>query len=194
MPKPMPKAMTKKVTPEVTASKALSLFALPGDGSIKTRRVAVMVADGCDRASVTSIAERLTAEGAVPRFVSATLGAVKPASGADIEVDISIEAGPSVLYDALVLPGGAGAVRALSLDGQALEFIKDQYRHCKPILAFDDGANLLAACGIPVDAPDTGIVTGKTGGQDSSRKTADQFIAAMAKHRHFGRESNPPRV
>jgi catalase len=194
MPKAMPKAMTKKVTPEVSSSKALSLFARPGDGSIKARRVAVMIADGCDRKSATSIADRLTSEGAVPRFIAATLGAVKPASGADIEVDISIEAGPSVLYDSLVLPGGAGAVRALSLDGQALEFIKDQYRHCKPILAFDDGANLLAACGIPVDAPDTGIVTGKTGGQDSSRKTADQFIAAMAKHRHFGRESNPPRV
>ncbi len=35
----MPKVLTRDVTPEVTASPALSLFARPGDGSIRTRRV-----------------------------------------------------------------------------------------------------------------------------------------------------------
>ena len=48
MPAPMPKVMTRKVTPEVSVSPALSLFARPGDGSIRTRRVAILVADGCD--------------------------------------------------------------------------------------------------------------------------------------------------
>ena len=36
------------LTPEVTTSPALSLFARPGDGSIRARRVAILVADGCD--------------------------------------------------------------------------------------------------------------------------------------------------
>ena len=48
MPAPMPKVLTRDVTPEVTVSPALSLFARPGDGSIRTRRVAILVADGCD--------------------------------------------------------------------------------------------------------------------------------------------------
>ena len=52
-----------------------------------------------------------TAEGAVPRFVSTTLGSVEPISGEAIEVDVSLEAAPSVLYDAMVLPDGADAVR-----------------------------------------------------------------------------------
>ena len=106
MPAPMPKVMTRDVTPEVSVSPALSLFARPGDGSIRTRRVAILVADGCDGESLVALADRLTSEGAVPRFVSTTLGAVQPADGDAIEVDVSLEAAPAVLYDALVLPDG----------------------------------------------------------------------------------------
>ena len=52
LPAPMPKVLTRDVTPEVTASPALSLFARPGDGSIRTRRVAILVADGVDGAAL----------------------------------------------------------------------------------------------------------------------------------------------
>ena len=69
MPEPMPKVRPKDVKPEVSASPALSLFARPGDGGIRSRRVAILVADGCDGAPLVALAERLTAEGAVPRFV-----------------------------------------------------------------------------------------------------------------------------
>ena len=116
MPAPMPKVLTRDVTPEVSVSPALSLFARPGDGSIRTRRVAILVADGCDGEALVALADRLTSEGAVPRFVSTTLGSVQPADGDAIEVDVSLEAAPAVLYDALVLPDGAEADR----------------RHCAP--------------------------------------------------------------
>ena len=104
------------------------------------------MADGCDGDALVALADRLTDEGAVPRFVSTTLGSVQPASGDAIEVDVSLEAAPAVLYDALVLPDGADAVSALRADGRTLEFIKDQYRHCKPILAL--GASDAAARGV----------------------------------------------
>ena len=42
---PMPKVLPTDVTPEVEASPALSLFARPGDGGIRARRVAILVAD-----------------------------------------------------------------------------------------------------------------------------------------------------
>ena len=189
MPSPMPKVMTREITPEVAASPALSLFARPGDGSIRARRVAIVVADGCDGAPLVALANRLTAEGAVPRFVSTTLGAVEPTSGDAIEVDVSLEAAPSVLYDAMVLPDGADAVRQLQADGRTLEFIKDQYRHCKPLLAFGAGAQLLTACGIETDTSDTGLIIAA-----DATDAADAFVAAMAKHRHFVRETDPPRV
>jgi catalase len=192
MPPPMPK-VGRDVTPEVSASPALSLFARPGDGSIRTRRIAIIVADGCDGAAVTALADRLTDEGAVPRFVSTKLGSVQPASGDAIEVDVSLEAAPAVLYDALVLPDGAEAVDALRADGRAVEFVKDQYRHCKPILVLGASSDLIAACGIdpvlPNGRPDPGLIVATGDGA-----AADDFIAAVAKHRHFARETDPPRV
>jgi catalase len=192
LPAPMPKVLTKDITPEVSVSPALSLFARPGDGSIRTRRVAIVVADGCDGDAV-AIADRLTDEGAVPRFVSTTLGAVQPVTGDEIEIDVSLEAAPAVLYDALVLPNGADAVTTLRGDGRTLEFIKDQYRHCKPILALGESDQLLEACGIkttlPNGDPDTGVLLAS-----DAASVIDDFVAAMAKHRHFVRETDPPRV
>jgi catalase len=90
----------------------------------------------------------------------------------------------------LVLPQGADAVRRLEEDGRTLEFIKDQYRHCKPLLAFGDGAKLLAACGIETNGSDTGLIVAASEATD----VADAFVAAIAKHRHFTRETDPPRV
>src|SRR6185295_12497488 len=59
MPAPMPKVMTREVAPEVAVSPALSLFARPGDGNIRTRRVAILVADGCAGAPLVALADRL---------------------------------------------------------------------------------------------------------------------------------------
>ena len=194
MPTPMPKAMTRDITTEVAESPALSLTARPGDGSIRTRRIAVLVADGCDGAPLIALADRLTDEGAVPRFVSAALGTVQSASGDEIEVDISLEAAPAVLYDGVVLPSGAAAIDRLRTDGRTLEFIKDQYRHCKPILALGDGEQLLKACRIapalPGGEPDPGLILAAPGATTAT----DDFISALAKHRHFARETDPPRV
>jgi catalase len=192
LPPPMPKALAVEVKPEVKASAALSLFARPGDGSIRTRKVAFLIADGCDGAAVRALADRLAAEGAVPRFLGPRIGAVEPQSGDTIDADASIETTPAVLYDAVVLPDGDAAVKTLAANGQALEFIKDQYRHCKTILAFGSAAALLEAAGIPPRLPDgtadPGLIVAKNGaGQDA-------FIAALAKHRHFARETDPPRV
>jgi catalase len=82
----------------------------------------------------------------------------------------------------------------LAADGRALEFLKDQYRHCKPILALGAGAALLSNAGIPQSLPtgkkDPGLVA-RSGDLDS---TANAFIAALARHRHFERESDPPVV
>ena len=80
LPAPMPKVQPDDITPEVLASPALSLFARPGDGSISARRVALLVADGCHAQELKALADRLTAEGAVPRFVGPMLGPVAGAA------------------------------------------------------------------------------------------------------------------
>ena len=155
--------------------------------------MAILVADGCDGKPLVALADRLTSEGAVPRFVSTTLGEVQPSAGDAIEVDVSLEAAPAVVYDALVLPDGTKAIDALRADGRTLEFIKDQYRHCKPILAVGASERLLMDCGIdtalPNGQPDPGVIA-----TAAASTASDGFIAAIAKHRHFAREADPPRV
>src|SRR5687767_1750673 len=69
VPPPLPKAIAKPRKPEVAASPALSLFARPGDGSIRTRRIAILVADGVAGASVEKIHSGLVQACAVPRLV-----------------------------------------------------------------------------------------------------------------------------
>ena len=74
VPAAQPRVLENPPTPEVTTSPALSLMARPGDGSVKTRRVALLVADGIDGASLRAVHAALAAAGAVPRFVGARLG------------------------------------------------------------------------------------------------------------------------
>ena len=175
-------------------SPALSLFARPGDGSIRTRRVAILVADGCDGDALVALADRLTSEGAVPRFVSTTLGAVQPADGDAIEVDVSLEAAPAVLYDAVVLPDGDEADRAhfAPMDGPS-----NSSRTSTAIASrssrWAPGEQLLEACGIDAAAARRTAGSG-TDHRIGRERRADDFVAAIAKHRHFARETDPPRV
>ena len=56
-------------------------MALPGDGGIATRKVAVLVADGVDAASVAGIQAALTKEGAVTRLLGGRLGTFRGFDG-----------------------------------------------------------------------------------------------------------------
>jgi catalase len=195
MPSPMPKVLEEDVTPEVSESGALSLFARPGDGTIRARRVAILVANGVDGDTLRALAERLMAAGAVPRFVASRLGEAESLTGAPIEVDVTMEAMPAVLFDGLVLPDGADAVQRLALDARTLEFLKDQYRHCKPILVLGAATDLLDKANIPYALPsghpDPGLVLA---GADNRESVAETFMTALARHRHFERETDPPLV
>jgi catalase len=195
LPDPLPKALKRSPKPELAASAPLSLFARPGTEGIKTRRVAILVADGTDTEAAASLHMALASEGAIPRYVGIKLGQVAGQKGRTLEVEISMEASPSVLWDALIVPGGAEAADALAASGQALEFVKDQYRHCKPILLLGAAESLLEASGIaPLlsdEAPDSGLLI-LDDGADAEAATA--FIGALSQHRHFARETDPPRI
>ncbi len=194
VPKAMPRALKRPPEAEVDVSPALSLFALPGDGSIKTRKIAIFVADGVDGAGARALHAGLTAQGAVPRYVGARLGTVTTDDG-DLEVEVTFETTPSVLYDAVAVLDGKKAVTILRNVGQAGEFLKDQYRHAKPILALGAGADLVENAGIPAVLPsgkaDPGMLVGR---HATAAKALPEFIKAIARHRHHEREMDPPAV
>jgi len=186
------------VRPVYAPSPALSLTAYPGDGSIRTRRIAILTTDGVDVAALSRICDVLLQQGAVPRVLAPTLGAVKGAGGKPAggwQADITIEAAPSALYDALIIAPGEASTTSLCENGLAVEFVKDQYRHCKPILVIDTGADLLDRAGLPAVLP--------TGDADFSliNVSADQldeglaqFIQAVGGPRELDRETDPPVV
>ncbi|MEP6783162.1 MAG: catalase, partial [Acidobacteriota bacterium] len=190
LPDPMPKVAVKPAKPELTKSKSLSLLARPGKVGIQARRIAILVADGLNGNELESIAERLRAEGAVPVFIAPKLGAIKVATGDPIQADASIEVAPSVLFDAAIV-ADAGAI--LSKDARFVEFVRDQYRHCKAILLVGSGADVLMAAGAKrvVDRGDTGLLRAAA---NKASATLEAFIAAVSAHRHFARESDPPAV
>jgi catalase len=186
LPEPMPRATDSPGTPEIEESAALSLMARPGDGGIATRKVAVMIGDGVDSASIDVIQAALTKAGAVTRFLGVRLGTVTGADGSSIEADATLENSPAVLFDGLVLPDG---LESLAKVGQAVEFVKDQFRHCKTIAVLGASSALLEKAGIAMDKPDPGLILA-----DSSASAAKMFMTALAQHRHVQRDQDPPSV
>jgi catalase len=193
LPDPLPRVLERPAKPEVTKSPALSLTARPGEAGVRTRRIAILVANGVEGESLKSLHAALTSAGAVPRFVGPRLGTYATKSGGSIEVDASMENSAPVLFDALILPDGAAGVKALAADGHTMEFVTNQYRHCKTILALGASSALLEKAGIsaaPDDQRDSGLLMMKSG----DKNAAKAFMAAVAKHRHPERESDPPMV
>jgi catalase len=192
VPDAMPRAIADPEPPEVTVSPALSLMALPGERGIRTRQIAVLVEDGVHHASLDALYGALVDEGAVVHFVGPRVGMFVGDSGEGIEAGKSMENSPAVLFDALLLPDGSEAVQALADNAHTMEFIKEQFRHCKTILALGAGRELLEMAGIESamdEAP--GILMAE--GADAAG-IASAFIDSIAVHRHTSRDSDPPRL
>ena len=195
LPQAMPRAIKRTPKPEIRVSKALSLLALPGNGGIATRKIAILIANGIESESVSAVMDALTEAGAVPKLLGSRLGTVTSDDGETFEVDATLENSPSVLFDAVILPDGTAAIERLSRDGHTLEFLKDQYRHCKTVLALGGSAQLLEKLGISLQLPsgeeDPGLLL--LDPSDAAIKL-DAFIAAVGRHRHPERDTDPPTI
>ncbi|MBC7941639.1 MAG: catalase, partial [Chitinophagaceae bacterium] len=192
VPDAQPLAVEPRVVSEVEASPSLSMFARPGQAGATGRRVALLAADGCDGDMLMAVRDALLAAGAAPKIVGTRMGVTTASDGTPIETDTSVTAMPSVLWDAAMLDASPQSLDALCAHGPLLEFMRDQFRHCKAIMLTGDGDAVLAAAGIPLsseDHPDApGIVWG------DSADDVPAFVAAIARHRHLERESTPPPI
>ncbi len=81
-------------------------------------------------------------------------------------------------------------------DRDALDFVTEAYRHCKPIAASSDGARLLEASpGVLPDSEGNGNGNGGDAAAEGVRVTSDAadaefaraFIADLGRHRFWGR-------
>jgi len=164
-----------------------------GDGSIKTRKIAILVADGVDSASLKPIREALESAGATCKVVGPRLGTVASASKRQIDVDATYATMPSIMFDAVLVPAGKDGAIALSQNGEALHFVLEAFKHCKAVCTVGEGVQLLSSLGVKADGPvPAGVVVAPTpvtnlGDNTAAIEIAQRFVAAIAKHRHWDR-------
>ena len=121
-------------------------------------------------------------------MVAAHLGFVASSSGQQVAIDHTFQNMPSVMFDAVLVPAGAASAQALLRDGDARHFVLEAYRHCKPLCIIGESIEILRSVGVArEDAPaPAGVVIG-TNEPTTRLQMAQDFIAAIAKHRHWGR-------
>jgi catalase len=176
------------------SSPALSQTNKRGDNGIKGRKVAFLVADGVDPASVTALHDALERQDAVGELLAPTDGEVRTSDGATLPVDRAITTVASVLYDAVVVPDGADAAEALRVHAPTLHFIAEAYKHAKPLAVLGAGTSLLETAHLPPFAngisghgPAAGVLAREEPGAPPDR-FVDAFIEALAAHRFFQRQ------
>ena len=182
----------KPVKKNVENSPALSMANTVKD-SVKTRKVAILGADGFDDAAVAAMKKALIEAGAQTKLVAPRLGFLKSSKGAEAKVDFSLLTASSVMFDAVYIPGGEKSAKALQEQVEALEFVQEAFKHCKTIAANGAGLELIRACrltnganGKAKDSPvEEGVILGR---DDQAGKIANEFIKAIAQHRHWSRE------
>ncbi len=181
-----------RITNKVDEDPALRMVGRP-EGSIKTRKVAILVADGVEPATIKHIQHDLIQSGAICKIVGPHLGSVSTGSGRQLPVDHTFTNMPSVMFDAVLVSGGAQSAAAMCAMGDAVHFVLEAYKHCKPICALNEGVQLLSSLGFAqgknaeqVTQPVAGVIIADAR-KAPEGQIAQEFIAAMAQHRHWDR-------
>ncbi|CAN7288526.1 catalase [Polaromonas sp. LjRoot131] len=181
-----------RIEAKVEEDPALRMVGRPG-GSAKTRKVAILVADGVEAAALKRLQQDLLDAGALCKLVAPQLGTVSTSSGRQLAVDHTFTNMPSVMFDAVLIPGGSESVATLAAMGEAVHFVLEAYKHCKTICAVNDGAQLLATLGFSLGKDPEAVIVPTPGVIIAdARKVMDgqvshDFLAAIALHRHWDR-------
>ena len=182
-----------RIAQTIDEDAALSMAGRPATDNIRTRKVAILVADGVDLLSFKRLQQELLDAGAQCKVVAPQLGHVTTSSGKQLPADHTFSNTSSIMFDAVVIPGGAASAATLAQLGDAVHFVLEAYKHCKTVCALNEGAQLLGTLGFALDTKD-GALMEPTAGilLGDSRKAADgqvaqALIAAMARHRHWDR-------
>jgi len=178
---PAPASGTVQVpTLSIKQSPALSQMNHPGSIGISGRKIAVLVADGVDGASVDRLVKAMQAERAQPLLLGPSSAPVKTADGQALKVDASMEGMPSVMFDGVLVPAGDAALEAMAKSGLAVHFLLEAYKHLKPMALAAGAKPLLDKLGLQADK---GLLLG------DDQSAIDAFVQAVMQHRVWEREA-----
>ncbi len=180
------KFQPKMVDQGIKSSAALSMADTIKD-SIKTRKIAILAANGVNGNSLQQMKNALIAAGAVVEVIAPKLGKLSADKGASINVDKNLRTVASVLYDAVYVPGGVKSMEALSNEAEAIHFVDQAYKHCKAIAIDGDAEAFLAKTNVGALLASNEALPGFI--YKKGNKQSKLFIEAIAQHRFWERET-----
>jgi catalase len=173
----------KNVKSSIERSEALSMEKTVKD-TIKSRKVAALIAEGFDAVQLAAMKKALAAQGAQLKTIAPKLGQISGSDSKAVAADFSFLTAASVLFDAVYIPGGEKSAEALSGEADAIHFVNEAFKHCKAISATGDGVNFLNETFAGKAENDKAVVVGK-----NTANVTGAFIKAIAEHRNWERES-----
>jgi catalase len=172
-----------KKSSSIAKSAALSM-ANTKKGSIETRNIAVLIADGFDEKSLDSLVKSIKKGGAKPLLIAEKLTEIKSDKGNKITPDKTFFNCASVLVDAVSTVGGKKCVENLSNIPEAIHFIDEAYKHCKAIGFDTDSKSLIEETHLSkklkLENGNKGVTT------DGN---VSEFLKNVGQHRFWERES-----
>ncbi len=127
--------------PEVKVSPRLSFEAFKPE-DIKARKIALLVHDKANEASIKAVQAWAESEGAVVDVLTPKPGPVLGQQGEVIPSDGMQKAEPSIAYDAVVITDGDN-YDVVMKDGVATHYLLEAYKHLKPIIFLGDKGKLI---------------------------------------------------
>ncbi|WP_040808792.1 catalase [Nocardia concava] len=167
-------------------------------GTVATRKVAILTADGADAPGIRSVRTWLTDRGVVPEVIAPHGGSLieQGDTNETLPVQRALPTVSSVLYDGVIVAGGADAADTLVRTGAAVHFVLEAFKHAKPIGGFGAGLTVLRTAGItgqlPLDtelAAENGVVLTSASGARVPEKFVEVFSEVLARHRVWRRRT-----
>ncbi|KAK5938332.1 catalase 1 [Knufia obscura] len=125
-------------------AKGLSQFDfLPEKPTIKSRRIAILIADGYDSVSYNGIVAAIKAQSALPFTIAPKRQAVKASDGSSVTPDHFLNGMRSTMFDSVFVPAGEESVKTLMGIGLARFYVRESFGHLKAIGAVGDGVKLV---------------------------------------------------
>lgn len=118
--------------------------------TVKTKKVAILVANGFDSQQLNEIKGALKGAGAIPAVVAPRRNGVTGTDGTTITPDFALFIAKSTMFDAVFIPGGQASVATLSKTGDYIGFVNEAYKHYKIVAAIGDAVTFLREkCTLP---------------------------------------------
>jgi catalase len=179
----LPRALPVAVAPieDLPSSPALSIVANP-PSSFAGRKVGLLLTDGADAMILARLRAAAQQEQATVEVIAARIGGVMTSDGERVPADQTIEGGPSVLFDAVVVLASEEGGVELATQPAAQDFVTDAFAHCKFVGYTAGAVALLEATGL-AGRLDDGFV------ELASGTAASGFLERCRGLRHWERES-----